>query len=54
MADALRPLHLTPAYLPVIISLAEHQPRTQSELALSLDIRQPTMAKRSAGWNATA
>ena len=45
MAEALRPLDLTPAYLPVIISLSRHQPKTQAELATTLDIRQPTMAQ---------
>lgn len=45
MAEALRPHGLNPAYLPVIISLAQDQPQTQSELAIALDIRQPTMAQ---------
>jgi len=45
MAESLRPLHLTPAYLPVILTLAETQPRTQTELATSMNIRQPTMAR---------
>ncbi|MCL3776779.1 MULTISPECIES: MarR family transcriptional regulator [unclassified Actinomyces] len=45
MAEALRPLGLRPAYLPVLLILAESQPRTQAELATVLDIRQPTMAQ---------
>ncbi|GAA1394999.1 MarR family winged helix-turn-helix transcriptional regulator [Luteococcus peritonei] len=45
MAEALRPLGLTPAYLPVMISLAQVQPQTQTGLAVALDIRQPTMAQ---------
>ena len=45
IAEALRPLGLTPAYMPVMVSLAQHQPQTQSDLAAALDIRQPTMAQ---------
>lgn len=45
MAEALRPIGLTPAYLPVMISLAQSQPQTQTHLAITLDIRQPTMAQ---------
>lgn len=45
MAEALRPIGLTPAYLPVMIGLAQSQPQTQTHLATTLDIRQPTMAQ---------
>lgn len=45
MAEALRPLGLAPAYLPVMLSLAQEQPQKQTALAAKLDIRQPTMAQ---------
>jgi MarR family transcriptional regulator, transcriptional regulator for hemolysin len=44
MAEALAPLGLSPAYLPVIFILSAAGPATQAELARSAEIEQPTMA----------
>lgn len=44
MAEALRPLELTPAYLPPLFTLAEVGGATQTELAKASAIQQPTMA----------
>ena len=44
MAEALRPLGLTPAYLPVLFTLADLGTATQGELAKIAAIQQPTMA----------
>lgn len=44
MAEALAPLGLKPAYLPVVFTLAAVGGTTQAELARSVAIEQPTMA----------
>nr|WP_300148213.1 MarR family transcriptional regulator [Propionicimonas sp.] len=44
IADALRPLNLNPAYLPVVFMLADTGDACQTELAEALAVRQPTMA----------
>jgi MarR family transcriptional regulator, transcriptional regulator for hemolysin len=44
MAEALAPLGLSPAYLPVIFTLSATGGTTQAELARSAEIEQPTMA----------
>ena len=44
MAEALRPLGLTPAYLPPLFILSEVGTSTQTELAAIAAISQPTMA----------
>lgn len=44
MAEAIKPLGVAPAYLPVLFTLAELGSATQSELAKIVAIQQPTMA----------
>lgn len=44
MAEALRPLGITPAYLSVLFTLSEVAGATQGELAKASAIQQPTMA----------
>jgi DNA-binding MarR family transcriptional regulator len=44
MAEALRPLGITPAYLPVLFTLSATEGATQGELAKVSAIQQPTMA----------
>jgi MarR family transcriptional regulator for hemolysin len=44
MAEALRPLGITPAYLPTLFTLSALGDTTQGELAKASAIQQPTMA----------
>ena len=43
MSEILRPLRISPAAIPILLTLGAGQPRTQADLARALNLRQPTL-----------